>query len=143
MSPAHWWLLSVVFVGLFAVGLEAIEKDEFDPESLPPTAAGVAPGITQPHHSCEGVIYSISTDGIRYVRESGGGVLLAAELDNKIGFFELGQYSSLKHLDRTEVDSEASRKLEYALANCNAKYVPSGVNFAYRHATWCCEKSSL
>lgn len=132
MSPSHWWTLSIVFVGLIAVAMESLERDEFDPASLPPPAAGIAPKITQPLHTCEGVIYSVSSDGIKYVRESGGGVLLAAELDNKVGFYQLGQYSSLKYLDRADMNSEASEKLEYALTNCKAEYLPSGVNFAYR-----------
>lgn len=132
MSPAHWWPISIVFVGLIAVVMEVFEKDEFDPASLPPPAAGIAPTTHLSHNTCDGVIYSISKDGIKYVRESGGGVLLAAELDSKVGYYQLGEYSSLKYLDRTETDSEASEKLEYALNNCNAKYIPSGLNFAYR-----------
>ena len=134
MSPAHWWPVSIVIVGLIAVGMEALDEDEFDPASLPPPAAGIAPVITTPRHTCEGVIYSVSKDGIKYVRESGGGVLLAAELDNKIGFFELGEYSSLRYLDRKEMDPETTKRLEYALTSCSAEYLPSGVNFSYRHS---------
>ena len=132
MNQGNWWLLSIVFVALIAMAMEFLERDEFDPESLPPPAAGASNTITRPQITCEDFIYSISKDGIKYVRESGGVVLLADELDNKTGFYQLGEYGSLKQVDRTEMDSEASEKLEYALTNCNADYLPSGLNFAYR-----------
>lgn len=132
MNQGNWWLLSIVFVALIAMAMEFLERDEFDPESLPPPAAGASDTITRPQITCEDFIYSISKDGIKYVRESGGVILLADELDNKTGFYQLGEYGSLKQVDRTEMDSEASEKLEYALTNCNADYLPSGLNFAYR-----------
>lgn len=132
MSPRHWWPLSIVLVALIAIAMEVFERDEIDPGSLPPPAAGVAATISRPRHNCEDVLYSISEDGIRYVRELGGIMLLAAELDNKVGFYQLGEFGSLKSVDRAEMDSEASEKLEYALTNCDSEYLPSGVNFAYR-----------
>jgi hypothetical protein len=131
MNPKIWGSLSVVFVGLIAVGMEFIERDEFDPESLPPPAAGTT-ATTQTRHTCDGIIYSISEDNIKYVRESGGGTVLAAELDNKISFYQFGRYGSLQPVDHAEQDSETSKKLEYALTNCNEIHIPSGVNFAYR-----------
>ena len=132
MGQGHWWLLSIVLVGTIALAMEALERDEFDPGSLPPTAAGTPATVTRKHLTCEDVIYSISKDGIKYVRESGGVILLTDELDNKTGFYQLGEYGSLKQVARTEMDSESSEKLEYALENCNAEYLPSGLNFAYR-----------
>jgi hypothetical protein len=132
MNRGNWWILSIVLVGLIALAMEALERDEFDPESLPPPAAGASAAITRNHLTCEDVMYSISKDGIKYVRESGGIILLTDMLDNKAGFYQLGEYGSLKHVNRTEMDSEASEKLEYALANCDAEYLPSGLNFAYR-----------
>ena len=128
MNPKYWWSLSIVFVGLIALAMDSTEIDKFDPESLPPPAAGTTAITTKPQYTCEGVIYSISEDGIKYVRESGGGILLAAELDNKIGFYKLGKYGSVRHVEHAEIDSEASKKLEHALNNCNARHLPSGAS---------------
>lgn len=132
MNRGNWWLFSIVFVGMIALAMEALERDEFEPESLPPPAAGTTATKSRSHLTCEGLIYSISKDGIKYVRESGGVILLADSLDNKAVFYQLGEYGSLKQVDRTEMDSEESEKLEYALANCNAEYLPSGLNFEYK-----------
>ena len=129
MNPKNWWALSLCFVSLIAIAMDSTERDRFDPESLPPPAAGAAALTTKAQYNCEGVIHSISEDGIRYVRESGGGILLAAELDNKIGFYKLGKYGIVNRVDHAEVDSEASKKIEHALNNCTARHLPSGVYF--------------
>lgn len=112
--------------------MEFMERDKFDPESLPPPAAGTTTVTTLTKNTCEGVIYSISEDGIKYVRESGGGTLLAAELDNKIGFYHLDRFGGLENVDEAEIDTETPKILEYALINCDARYNPSGVIFALR-----------
>jgi len=136
MNPRYWGTLSIFFVGLIAFAIEFIEGGEFDPESLPPPAAGTTAITTQTRHTCDGIIYSISQDGIKYVHESGGGTVLAAEQDNKISFYQFGRYGSLKSVDHAEKDPETSIKLEYALANCNERHLPSGVNFAYRNLSF-------
>ena len=107
-----------------------MERDKFDPESLPPPAAGTTTVTTRTQNTCEDVIYSISQDGIKYVRESGGGTLLAAELDNKIGFYHLGRLGELENVNKAEIDTGTLKMLEYALTNCDARYNPSGVIFA-------------
>ena len=132
MNPKYWWLISFVSVGVIAVLMEFMEPDKFDPESLPPPAAGTTSVTTRTQNTCQGVIYSISQDDIKYVHESGGGTLLAAELDNKIGFYQLGKFGLLENVDETEIDTETINKLEYALTNCNARYNPSGLFFASR-----------
>ena len=129
MNPKYWWPLSIIFFGYIGIALDALEKNNFDPESLPPPAAGTTTITTKPQYSCEGFTYSISEDGTRYVRESGGVLLLATGLDNKTGFYQLGKYGDVRHVNTGERDSETSGKLEYALNNCNARYLPSGVYF--------------
>jgi hypothetical protein len=132
MNPKYWWPLSIVFMGLIAIAMDAVESDKFDPESLPPPAAGTTLITTKPQYTCEGVIYSISEDGIKYVRESGGVILLAAGLDNRTGFYRFGNYGDVRPVDHAEMDAETSNMLEHALNYCNARYLPSGVHFAYR-----------
>lgn len=132
MNPKLWGILSLVFVGLIAIGMDTDERNGFDPESLSPPAAGPIAISTQPKYNCEGVIYSISEDGVKYVRQSGGGVLLAAQVNNKVGFYRLGKFGSIMHANHTEMDAEVSERLEYALNNCNARHLPSGVYFALR-----------
>lgn len=132
MNPKYWWSLSIVSVVVISILMEFMERDKFDPESLPPPAAGTTTVTTRTQNTCEGVIYSISQDSIKYVRESGGGTLLAAELDNKIGFYHLGRFGELENVDEDEIDTETPKMLEYALTNCDARYNPSGVNFTLR-----------
>jgi hypothetical protein len=132
MISPNWWPPAIVFMGLSAIALQALEQDEFDPASLPPPAAGIVPEKSQPQQGCEGVVYSISKDGIKYVREAGGGVMLAAELGSSVGFFQIGEYNSLEYPGRTRMESSDPSRLEYALTHCNAEYLPSGLNFSYR-----------
>ena len=132
MSPKSWGFISIVFIGFVALAMERVERDEFDPKSLPPPSAGTAAMTTQPQLTCEGMIYSISEDGIKYVRESGGGILLAAEIDNKIGFYNFGKYGNVENVDYAGIDSEVSKKLKHALRNCSARHTLSGVNFSLR-----------
>jgi hypothetical protein len=132
MNQKPWWLVSIAFMIFLALTLDVISKDEFDPQSLPSPAAGSTAETTRPQYSCDNFIYSISEDGVKYVRESGGGIQLAAKLDNEIDYFQFGRHGSLSNVDRAEVDSVLSKKLEFALNNCNVKHLPSGVNFAYR-----------
>ena len=132
MNPKYWWSLGIIFVGIIAALMELMDGEKFDPESLPPPAAGSAAVTTHTQNYCERVIYSISQDGIKYVHESGGGTLLAVEMESKIGFYRLGRYGELEHVDAAETDNETSRLLEYALTSCDARYNPSGIIFASR-----------
>ena len=132
MNPKYWWSFGVVFVGVIALIMEMFESDEFDPGSLPPPAAGAPAEVRTSRPSCEGVVYGVSEDGIRFVRESGGSPLIAAVIDNDLAFYELGRYGYLETIDSTTLDTGITRRLEHALLKCNARYLPSGVNFAYR-----------
>ena len=122
----------MLLVIVISVSMELGGSDNFDPESLPPPAAGTTTVTTRTQNNCEGVIFSISQDGIKYVRESGGGTLLAARLNNKIGFYQLGGFDELENVDEAEIDTETLKMLEYALMNCDARYNPSGLIFALR-----------
>jgi hypothetical protein len=132
MNPKYWWLFSFVSMGVIAVLMDFMSHDKFDPDSLPPPAAGTTVVTTRTQNTCEGVIYSISQDGIRYVHESGGGTLLAAEFDNKISFFQLEKFGLPENIDEVAINPETLKKLEYALTNCKARYNPSGVFFALK-----------
>jgi hypothetical protein len=132
MNPKYWWPLSFVSVGVIAALIEFTDTDKFDPESLPPPAAGATIVTNHTKNTCEGIIYSISQDGIKYVHESGGGTLLAAEFDNNINFYQLEKFGLLENVDEAEIDPETLKKLEYTLTNCNARYNPSGVFFALK-----------
>ena len=127
MNPKYWWPLGFVSVGLIAMSMEFMDTDKFDPKSLPPPSAGTAIVTTYAQNTCEGVIYSISQDGIKYVRESGGGTLLAAKLDNTIKFYRLGRLGEVQNVDEAELDTKTLKMLEYALNNCDVRYNPSGV----------------
>jgi hypothetical protein len=83
-------------------------------------------------NTCDGITYSISQDGIKYVRESGGGALLAASVGNKIGYYQLGRFWELEQVNRAEIDDETLHMLDYALTSCDARYNPSGVYFALK-----------
>lgn len=130
MNPQYWWPLGFVSVSVIAVCMEFMDTDKFDPETLPPPAAGTTLVTTLAENTCEDVIYSISQDGIKYVHESGGGTLLAAKLDTRIGFYRLGRLGGVEDVDEAEIDTSTSKMLEYTLTHCDARYIPSGVFFA-------------
>jgi hypothetical protein len=130
MNPKYWWPLGFFSVGVIGVFMEFMNTDTFDPESLPPPAAGTTIVTTRTQNTCEGIVYSISEDGIKYVHESGGSTLLAAKINNKIGFYQLGRLGEVEKLDEAEIDTKTSKLLEYTLTNCDARYNPSGVFFA-------------
>lgn len=132
MDPKYWGPFSIVFVGVIALVMEFIDKEAFDPGSLPPPAAGNTVETRASRRSCEDVTYGVSQDGVRFVRESGGGTLIAAVIDSDLGFYQLGRHGDLQNLDSSTVDAGASEKMTYALLNCDARYLPSGVTFAYR-----------
>lgn len=132
MDPKYWWSFGVIVVDIIALLMEFFDKKEFDPGFLPPPAAGSPAKAGENRLSCEGVIYGVSQDGVRFVRESGGGTLIAAVIDDDLGFYQLGRHGNLQNLDNTRLNADASEKMEYALLNCDARYLPSGINFAYR-----------
>ena len=129
MIPKYWWFLSIIFGVVISILIEFMERDKFDPEYLPPPAAGITTITTRTQNTCEGVMYSISQDGIKYVRESGGGALLAAELDKHFAFYHLGRFGFLENVDEAEINPDTLKMLEYALTNCDRRYNPSGVIF--------------
>lgn len=129
MDPKFWGGVGIVALGLIALILDRLDIGEFKPESLPPPAAGITAINSDLNFSCTDAIYGLSRDGVRYVRESGGGAVIAARVNNKLGFYELGQYGGLEKMSVSGMDAETRAKLKFVLLNCDQVYLPSGIEF--------------
>ncbi len=70
-----WAVLSVLFIAGVAMAIERYHGG-FDPNRLPPPAAGIPLQQSAAAFPCEHMIYGISVDGVRYVHEAGGGTSL-------------------------------------------------------------------
>jgi hypothetical protein len=98
--------------------MEASQADGVDSNVMP------APPVTL--LSCEGIVYRKSVNGIRYVREAGGGIYIAADINDRVTVYKLEQGYATDIVDIT-LDKETTRKLEYALHNCRGPFIPSGM----------------
>ena len=101
-----------------------------DPNSLPAPAAGYPALQANASLSCEGVVYRTSENGIRYVREAGGGIYHAAIIHNRLGVYKIS-YGHMEKVDPNMLDSASLSKLSYALRNCKGPFLPSGTHFAH------------
>ena len=99
----------------------------FDPDRLPPPAAGIAGRQIFPRN-CDDINYRTTQDGIKYVRLAGGGTLIGAEYNKKFGFYRI-EYGLLNPVDAGSVDSFTKEKLKYALYNCDGPFTLTGVGF--------------
>jgi len=109
--------------------IEHLGGDELDPNDLPPTSAGILAQKRKVSYSCEGVISGVSTDGAKYVRESGGGKIYAASVNGEIAFYELDRYDYMVKVDTSRLDPKMIGQLKYSLSNCKGFFLPSGVRF--------------
>jgi len=98
--------------------------EAFDPATLPAPAAGVPAGNRARTYDCKDMIYQVSHNGIRYVRESGG-IYNAAIINDRVRIYRL-DYGHLSPVDDGVIDPEGVRKLSYALLNCHETYIRSG-----------------
>ena len=96
-------------------------------ESGHPEVAG-SPG------DCDGIIYRVAENGVRYVREAGGGRYYGAEVDHTFGIYTL-EYGYLVKIEDSSLDTETYRKLKYALYNCNGVFTQSGIHIALNVST--------
>ena len=124
----RWALLCVLFIAgvMLALGQHA---DNFDPNTLPPTSAGIPLQQAEAEFPCHNMIYSISEDGVRYVRENGGGTVFAARLNRQVGFYQLNPYGYMMPVNQAALDSETTGRLSKTLLQCVGPWLPSGTWF--------------
>ena len=75
------------------------------------------------------MVYSISEDGVRYVRENGGGTVFAARLNQQVGFYQLNPYGYMMPVEHAALDGETAGRLSNALLQCLGPWLPSGTWF--------------
>jgi hypothetical protein len=123
-----WALLCVLFI---AGVLWAIQRypEGFDPNTLPPTSAGVALRPSDAAFPCKSMVYSLSQDGVQYVRESGGGTVFAARLNQQVRFYELNPYGYMTPVDQATLDTETAGRMSRALLQCYGPWLPAGTWF--------------
>jgi hypothetical protein len=128
LGLGKWALLCVFFI----VGaLLAIQQypDGFDPNTLPPTSAGISLQQSEAEFPCRNMVYSISQDGVHYVRETGGGTVFAARMNQRVGFYQLNTYGYMMPVGEETLDTETAGRLSKALLQCQGRWLPSGAWF--------------
>jgi hypothetical protein len=123
-----WALLCVLFIGGAILAIQQYTNG-FDPNILTPTSAGIPLQQTEAEFPCKNMIYSISQDGVRYVRETGGGTVFAARMSQRVGFYQLNAYGYMMQVDQTMLDTETAGRLSNALLQCMGPWLPSGAWF--------------
>jgi hypothetical protein len=101
-----------------------------DPNTLPAPAAGYPAQQANGSLSCEGVVYRTSENGIRYVREAGGGIYHAAIIHDRLGIYKIS-YGQMEKVEPNVLDPASLDKLSNALRNCKGPFLPSGTRFAH------------
>ena len=134
-------MLSLSSAVIVAIGeeLDGGDKEEtqvastgqVNPNTLPAPSAGNL--TNEGEVTCKGFIYQASQNGIRYVRESGGSIYYAAEVEKNFGVYKLA-FGHLERVNTSEVDAISIKKLKYALNNCSGPFVPSGTYVTMRAA---------
>jgi hypothetical protein len=123
-----WALLCVLFIGGVMLSIQRYHNG-FNPNTLPPTSAGIPLQQSSAAPPCMSMVYSISQDGVHYVRETGGGTVFAARLNQQVGFYQLNSYGYMMPVDRTTLDTETAGRLHKALLQCLGPWLPSGTWF--------------
>lgn len=115
-----------------AVGFYAIFgfDDEEQPVQQARPAAGSSSQQANGSLSCDGIVYRTSENGIRYVREAGGGIYQAAIINNRLGLYKIS-YGHMDKVDKSVLDPASLNKLSYALRNCKGPFLPAGTHFAH------------
>jgi hypothetical protein len=124
----RWALLCVLFVTGVMLAIQRY-PDVFDPNVLPATSAGIPLQESDAALPCKSMVYSISEDGVRYVRDNGGGTVFAARLNQQVGFYQLNPYGYMMPVDQTTLDIETAGRLSKALLQCLGPWLPSGTWF--------------
>jgi len=123
-----WALLCVLFIGGAMLAIQQY-SDGFNPNTLPPTSAGIPLQQTEAEFPCKNMVYSTSQDGVHYVRETGGGTVFAARMNQRVGFYQLNSYGYMMPVDQTMLDTETAGRLSKALLQCLGPWLPSGAWF--------------
>jgi hypothetical protein len=124
----RWALLCVVFIGGAMLAIQQYSSG-FDPNTLPPTSAGLALQRTEAEFPCKNMVYSISQDGVRYVRETGGASVFAARMNQRVRFYQLNSYGYMMPVDQATLETETAGRLSQALLQCLGPWLPSGAWF--------------
>jgi hypothetical protein len=124
----RWALLCVLFIGGTMLAVQHYPGG-FDPNALPPTSAGILSQQTEAEFPCKNMVYSISRDGVHYVRETGGGTVFAARTNQRVSFYQLNTYGYMMPVDQTTLDTETAGRLSKALLQCLGPWLPSGAWF--------------
>ena len=120
---------AVGFYAIFGFGDE-------DPLALPSRAKAPAAAARYPAQqangplSCDGIVYRTSENGIRYVREAGGGIYHAAIIHDRLGVYKIS-YGHMEKVAPDVLDATTLNRLSYALHNCKGPFLPSGTHFAH------------
>jgi hypothetical protein len=124
----RWALLCVLFIGGAMLAIEQY-PDGFDQNTLTPASASISLEQTEAEFPCRNMVYSISRDGVHYVRETGGGTVFAARMNQRVGFYQLNAYGYMMPVEQTTLDTETTGRLSKALLQCLGPWLPSGAWF--------------
>ena len=125
LGLGKWALLCVLFIVGVLLAIQQYPEGS-DPSTLPPTSAGIPLQQYEAEFPCGNMVYSISQDGVHYVRESGGGTVFAAKLYARIGFYQLNSYGYMMPVAKETLDIETTGRLSKALLQCQGPWLPSG-----------------
>lgn len=138
----NWGFLIINLIMATALFLEMIEMHrDANLENLSPPSAGITTssginrGAATPAQAltrqgvCDDIVFRISQDNVKYVREAGGGRLFAAIINSKFGLYQLDSYGHMIEVDNYRTHADAVQKLRYALQNCTEVYYPAGTYF--------------
>jgi hypothetical protein len=123
-----WTLLCVLFIAGVMLAMRQYHG-EFDPNVLPSPSAGLPLRESETAFPCKSMVYSISEDGVHYVRETGGGTVFAAHMNQQVGFYQLNPYGYMTPVDQATLDADTAGRLRHALLQCLGHWLPSGTWF--------------
>ena len=128
LGLGRWAILCVLFI---AGAMLAIQQypGGIDPNTLPPTSAGIPLQQSEAEFPCRSMVYSTSRDGVHYVREAGGGTVFAARMNERVVFYQLNTYGYMMPVGQETLDIETAGRLRTALLQCMGPWLPSGTWF--------------
>jgi hypothetical protein len=128
LGLGKWALLCLLFIGGVFLAIQQY-PDGFDPNTLPPTSAGIPLQQSEAEFPCSSMVYSTSQDGVHYVRETGGGTVFAARMNQRVIFYQLNSYGYMMQVGDETLDTETAGRLSKALLQCMGPWLPSGAWF--------------
>jgi hypothetical protein len=128
LGLGRWALLCILFIASAMLAIRQY-SDGFDPNTLPPSSAGIPLQQSEAEFPCKSMVYSVSQDGVHYVREIGGGTIFAARLNQRVGFYRLDTYGYMMPVNQETLDIQTAGRLSKALLQCPGPWLPSGTWF--------------